>query len=161
MILCLALADGASKKLFFSITINFFQNIFHFTISSLNSYILMLLLVIESDKLHQRFLSSNLIFVRQITWCDVSITVAVFDYVHWKLPIASFLLKSLFSFFKRRGSRRPRKILFTISACASCQHFSNQVTTSCQLLRSWTQIHSIRNWFGLLYFNSMFSDFFL
>ena len=108
---------------FFSITINFFQSIFHFTISSLSSCILMVLLEIESDKLHRRIPSSNLIFVRQIIGCDVSITVAVFDYVHWKLPIASFLLKSLFSFFKRRRSVRPRKILFTISTYASCQYF--------------------------------------
>ena len=41
--------------------------------------------------------------------------------------------------------------------------FFHQVTTSRQLIRSWTQIHSIRNWlFGLLYlYNFMFSDFFL
>ena len=141
---CLALADGASKQLSFSITINFFQNVFHFTINSLNSCSLMLLLVIESNKLHRRFLQSNLIFVCQVIGCDVSITVAVFDYVHWKLPIASFLLKWLFSFFKRRGSVRPRNILFTISTYASYQYFSNQVTTSRQLIRSWTQMHSIK-----------------
>ena len=63
--------------LFFSITINFFQNIFHFTINSLNSCILVLLLVIESNKLHRWFLQSNLIFVRQVIGYDVSITVAV------------------------------------------------------------------------------------
>ena len=121
-----------------------FQNIFHFTINSLNSCILMLLLVIEGNKLHRRFLQSNLIFVRQVIGCDVRITVAVFDYVHWNLPIPSFLLKSLFSFFKRRGSVRPRNILFTISTYASCQYFSNQVTTSRQLIRSWTQMHSLK-----------------
>ena len=104
----------------------------------------MLLLVIEGNKLQWRFLQSNLIFVRQVIVCDVSIPVAVFDYVHWKLPIPSFLLKSLFSFFKRRGSVRPRNILFTISTYASYQYFSNQVTTSRQLIRSWTQMHSIK-----------------
>ena len=107
---------------FFQSPSTFFKRVstvffFHFTIKSLNSCIPVLLLMIESNKLHRRFLSSswNHLLVREIIGYDVSITVAVFDYAHWKLHIASFLLKSLFSFFKRRGSVRPRKILITIS----------------------------------------------
>ena len=33
---------------------------------------------------------------------DGSLAVIVFDYVHWKLHVASFFLKSFFSFLKRR-----------------------------------------------------------
>ena len=120
MIFCLPLADGAAKQLSLPVTHQLFSKEFPlwFFFSQLIPSIL------ASPCYYQRsratsstegFFQAIYILVREIIGYDVSITVAVFDYVHWKLHIASFLLKSLFSFFQRRGFVRPRKILITIS----------------------------------------------
>ena len=106
------------------------------------------------------FFQAIYVSFRQIIGHDGSITVVVFDYVHWKLHVASFFLKSVFSFLKRRDLSDPERFS-SPSAHMLFTSISHQVTASHPPLRSWTQIHLIRDWFRLLHFNSMFSGFLL
>ena len=124
---------------------------FHFTINSINSCIPVLLLMIESNKLHRRFLSSNLYFGSS-NYISGMMLVLLWLSLIMSIESCTLLPSSLNRCFHssnvgdlsdpERFSSPSAHILFDI--------LSHQVTTSHQLLRSWTQIHSIRNWlFGL------------
>ena len=123
--LCLPLAYIARPSTLFRITKNVFErfsNAFcRFEINSTNSCIRWIFWTIKINKIS--FKQSTFWFVKNRVGYNVNITIVVFDYVYWKLSIASFFLKSSFCLFKHMGSDKPRNILFTTMTTVICQHF--------------------------------------